>query len=136
MEGSSGQEERAEGKEVVGRVRVQRCAKPGDTGDGDGTGDNEERTRGKGCSGWEKRGQRGTKLVWHLALPRFQGPLVSLRTWSPAAQLESLPPLLLFHIRRKSFAVLVKQVNPGGNPEGCCSRTTGILTVVIIHLRV
>lgn len=44
MEGSSGQEERAEGKEVVGRVRVQRRAKPGDTGDGDGTGD---RQRGK-----------------------------------------------------------------------------------------
>lgn len=60
VEESCGKEERAEGKEVVGRVGIQKWAKPGDTRDGKSTGGNEERNRREGYAGWEKRGQRGT----------------------------------------------------------------------------
>lgn len=57
---SSGKEGRAEQREVTGRVRTDRLSKPGDTGDGGGTGGNEGTKRGDKCVGWEKRGQKGT----------------------------------------------------------------------------
>lgn len=60
VEESSDKEGRAEGKEVVGRVRIQRFLKPGDTGDGEGIGGNEGRKKGEERVGWEKRGQKGT----------------------------------------------------------------------------
>lgn len=58
LERNSGKEGRAGEREVVGRVRTQRFSKPGDTGDGEGTGGNEGRKRGEECVGWEKRGQK------------------------------------------------------------------------------
>lgn len=59
-EKSRGKEGRAEQREEMGRIRIQRFSKPGDTRDGEGTGGNEGRKRREECVGWEKRGQKGT----------------------------------------------------------------------------
>lgn len=48
---------------MVGRGRIQRYAKPGDTGDGEGPGDSEERNTGEGYPGWEKRPEKSIASV-------------------------------------------------------------------------
>lgn len=48
---------------MVGRARIQRYAKPGDAGDGEGTGASKERNRGERCPRWEKRPEKNITSV-------------------------------------------------------------------------